>query len=1426
MDANPIANLDSHIQVLGYSLSAVEEGAFEPNSIQKGRTGGPQHMKPAPANSASTGPSLEHAQRSALTQGLQSPHQLSSENDLGTAQRIVYENFISAVLSAISAAFCPANGAIPLNYRTVLLSSTSSGGKDDGDTGPDYGALIGTFGAYLTTVGSLIVSFSVSPCQALLSLDNFFTASLTSPGQRVLAAPFGILASNPATSLGELGTASLAQTPNTQVLSIRGYPELNDGFWKQTCLKILQLRGIPASILESCSWVNVTVARRRLQDPKNDSLRSRESALTAIPWPGPLCFRQRASEGSPISRLGGNILSGREEHRDPLGRAGHWLDSTSEREEQISRRRANRLALNAPEHDGNALRPQGTDGQTPLALGRPSTAIAGAMYPTPPDGIQPSNGITPTFDPTLSSPRNPFPAPAIGDIDTVMQTEAENSSRGQNGDSTEAKQERSDSNLLENAENMLMGGGDMFGEDDDDITEADFNFFDEQPGESDEPMAEMEVQNPDHQKQPAITVDDVPHFSAPEPSNPPQPPPDSGVFMKPELKDARSFLNEPPAARPGSEKSSAIVRGSSPFDSTTVFKQIRASLTGTSDLSTSVPETRKRKASVFEKLDFGAALPMINKKYEKGGLFDFDPTPLKESRNSLQSGPLPETDYLKRHGRRNRKPREPGQSKALMTRFTALGAPTSHPSPFKRGASLSDDDQSSVESDQDDTSYTSEEPVSPLKSSMRRLAVDDDAASNMTSLREPEGSDETDQRLALELPRLAKPELPETPLSKLFQDPEPLNLELPLTDEDIIQIAQLVTEQAATGAIVILDTPQMNNAAVGGRGSRQHVATTTRQSLKILQNVMPHFVRGLTPSCLKTLLEVPDVPAAGHSRGMQPRPVPGREVPAEHLRPNCLYHIPYHHLEVRRSDTKLSMLPSAISFWESLGLGPASGSKNTQAVCAYPSWDGMMENVSTFLERMKSIYELLKLGTFEQLSLPSDLQDGLLPYEVDRISTSPDASVTRQGSTLIESLGILHTAISDAPVSHTNLVVFMVYTPTNPGMVIESCLAFQRFFETYKKSLATKHEYPQNELVLQLVSADMISSPSSLVVTPTSDLFKLCMEMYDRCTLFDGPMPAPGIVLEQALPRIIDFKLTSAPSASLMHENSCIYVAYAQSLDDRWISAAWTDDRGIQQATASYCLGRKGRPLSASISSIVHEIWESTLDLISHRKVHWRVIITKSGAMDALEIEYWSDLARVENRANVAMVLTTVDTCPWLQLIPPVAQVPLSSASLYSTPVSTPQANVVSPEATATPATPMRDINQPTAQTPGADGASDAEGAAALIDLTDQTWGAVLGHRLNNSTTLLELQPALVSGYLVKKTGARLEDAPAVMEVNLIHTENTARAYEPLFREILSNFKGLGTLARARGVVRKETDVRPWHVAAAEKAVRTLYMLM
>jgi mediator of RNA polymerase II transcription subunit 13 len=112
-----------------------------------------------------------------------------------------------------------------------------------------------------------------------------------------------------------------------------------------------------------------------------------------------------------------------------------------------------------------------------------------------------------------------------------------------------------------------------------------------------------------------------------------------------------------------------------------------------------------------------------------------------------------------------------------------------------------------------------------------------------------------------------------------------------------------------------------------------------------------------------------------------------------------------------------------------------------------------------------------------------------------------------------------------------------------------------------------------------------------------------------------------------------------------------------------------------------------------------------------------------------------------------------------------------------------------------------------------------------LIVTAEQTWGAVISHRLNNSPSLTDLNPSLASGYLIKRGGPRQEDMPVAMEVNVVYSDNARAMYDGLLREMLTYFRGLGTLARARGVT-ESGDVRPWHVGAVEKGVRGLYLLM
>ncbi|KZZ96736.1 Mediator complex, subunit Med13 [Moelleriella libera RCEF 2490] len=1416
-----------------HALIAGDEGTFEPATLQRTRLHQQAGQLPA-STTASTSQPLDASQRHALASNPPTGPSITQEQDASSSNstvvevhksgqgnaldsRIVYESFVFATLLSISTALSHRSGAVPLDYRTVLIPKNMARQRLLGDT--SYGAppVVGTLRAYVTSNGDFIVSMAVSVCQGLLSLNEALGQNVAGLGSRILAAPFGMIANGQLSASSESVAISTAQTPGTQALGLRGGPDAHDSTWKQTCLKFLQLRGVAQTRLTNCFWVSLLVARPKLLEARSDLKKSQVlGTMISIPWPSPLCFRRKPVLVPSTSRVGEHILRGHEESHDPLSNARAWFNSTNERDESIAKRKAERVAAlqDALPSDSRSQRP---NGQSPLNLRRPSAAAAGSMYPTPPDALQNVNGVTPSLDGTLSSPGNALSAVAGPDADQSGQQTTSTIGPFESGpDVTESKGRKSDGNLLGDAEHMFGDmGGDMFG--DDDITEADFNFFDEEPGELDldaaldglgdsmeenSPLAD--AQGPEKAAMVSVPIEETELSKA------------AVVFTKPELRHAISAQNEGPVQRGRGAKAAFAKRESSPFDPHTVFKRVRTSLAAAERAN--IPTHNARMPRIFERMKFDPTLPMIDKKYEHGGQFDFrrDSSP-EQTKSEL--GAMPDFEHLRRHGK---------QSRGSISSFSrpTFGFEPLNPasSPGKLETRLSDGYSSSIESDGDEVSgMSNDEAMSPLRSSVKQTIVDEDAASQVTSLKENDLAEEPDHQLAAELPRLTRPTTVETPLSVLFSDPEPLSIDLSLGDEDLIQVAQILTDQAATGTLQFHQSADRAHPSAIGEQTRSGHVVDAKASVRAFRDVASSFFQGIQPARLKRFLDVQDIPLQGQPSRLQPRPIPGRDGSLEQMRLNNLYLIPGPHLEVRRADVKLSVLPSAVTFWESLGLGPSSGGKDITAICVFPNWKGMFDNARTFLGRVKSVYEILRLGSVDSMELPPDEEEGILPFEVDRISTSPDVSLSGGGSSVADRMDILRSALSNLTASSTNVVVYFVYSPNNPGTIIEACAAFQRVFDSYQKELVARKEPAVNELVLQLVSAELLSSPTSVVVTPSPELFRLCIETYDRCTLFGGPMPAPAIRLEQPLPRIIDFKLVNTPSASLTREDSCIHVAYAQTVDERWISAAWTDDRGYQQATASYCLGRKNRSPSTSVNKVAHEIWESTLDLISSWKVHWKIIITKCGPIDQHEADCWANLARQERRASVTMVLMTADTDPFLQFMPPSVKLSPHVVSFYTTPVSTPQANIVSPEQSGTPATPA---NGTAAATPGGEAGAESEGDAVLTDVTDQTWGAILGHRLSSSLSLVDPQPVLASGYLVKRTGARIEDTPVAMEVNLVHADASPRAYEPLLREVLSYFRGLSTLSRARGMVPADVDVRPWHIAAAEKAARAMYLLM
>lgn len=188
-----------------------------------------------------------------------------------------------------------------------------------------------------------------------------------------------------------------------------------------------------------------------------------------------------------------------------------------------------------------------------------------------------------------------------------------------------------------------------------------------------------------------------------------------------------------------------------------------------------------------------------------------------------------------------------------------------------------------------------------------------------------------------------------------------------------------------------------------------------------------------------------------------------------------------------------------------------------------------------------------------------------------------------------------------------------------------------------------------------------------------------------------------------------------------------------------------------------------------------------------------------------------------------------------------------AAAASFTTPVSTPQPNTNSPDQYGGPAaTPGAN-----ASTPGGGGGGEPppelDPDAVLVDPADETWMVTLNHRLPNARSVNELRPALSSGLLVKRghsgTGREGEgpddERPSTLGVNLLlhipfigsqgaqqqQQQHQRASHDPttLLKEIMTAYRGLGTLACLRGVVPDPIrNVAPWHLAVAEKAQRTL----
>ncbi|KAJ4293728.1 hypothetical protein N0V88_005236 [Collariella sp. IMI 366227] len=1341
--------LDSRMEVCGYSLGLVGEGNLEPIGLLKNRPLGANAIN-TPTSSSSTGSTMDMAMRTTqsfslppapvVVDGKVASTPVGDVKGYGSVPaREIHQFFITAVLSSLTTYFCRAVGAILLNHRSALLPSQAfDTGDSDWSPSPRNSALA-TFRTYLTTTGSLVISLHVSVLQGLVSSAEVLRSSLLHAGPTVLAAPFGAFGAlqGVVDVEGQATDSGFVQSPDTQVSRLRS--EHSDRFqqWKTNCCKLLQIHGMSPSLLDNCSWLNIHFLQRKPYEQRSDGKRTPllNPGPTA-PWPAVLCFRKPKVDAMLDMSLEKAMAGTGADHLDPLNKAKIWCQGVTERDDAVAGRKKEREVVLAREHaDADVINHAQMNGYSPMAAWRPPnglTPATGAVYLTPPDGVQPS-AVTPSFEggPVQSPAGQPQTnAPSVAHP-AMHQTVPPNAPHA-GWEGAEPRPEQTANSFPE--ENIFGDlGEDLF--ENNELTDADFNFFDEQPNAMDLDMPALpdmrassmgrQENGHHHFEQPLQTGPITARNAVIRPISP--------QFTKPELKHARSILAEESRMQNNVQnfnRNSAVgtKRNTSPFNPETVFKRIKACIRPLPLPPPSPLPLPGRRRSIFEKVNFDPAMSLASKKYGEKGVFDYRSSALKEKENKeLQNGgPLVACRLPGPSPKQRRTLKELPSDINSMVAKLAGGVANS---PRQRADAMSDSDDTSWASEDDNVSEPTGHVSSPAKSSVVRRRLEDDVVSMAASFRELDNiSADSPGYGPADLARLSNSEIPEFSLSKYFADPERVPLRISVTDDDFITVAQILTEQAASGFLKL--TPQRPTSEL--HDLRRSLIKAVRYSVGGLQRALPQPLAGAIGCQLRPFTEVQDAPllVQPNSR-VQMRP--------ELANKSAIFPIPSPHIELRRYDKQLSILPSAVPFWDTLGLGPVQGAKHIVPICLFPQIEGMRENASAFLDRVQSTYECMRLGAFGRMPTVGNIVDGLVLLPTDQEISSPGLNLPRR-SVYTDQLVHLAMALAGLSMSGKNFVMYFAYLPENPSSIVEGCAAFVELFEHYKRFMLERKKHFSNELVLQLMPLDAIISETSLVVLSPEECRKLCLETYDRCTLFGGPMPSPAILLEKALPRGIDFKLAPVPSPNLLRENSCIHVSYARSVDERWVTAAWTDNRGGTQNLASYCLGRRDRPLSRRIDDAIREIWDTTQELISSCKVHWRVIITKCGPMDQAEIDLWSNKAQVETRSTISLVL-------------------LTPSSVLSPDQSGNAPPPRSPPPPPRPAATLRflHLRQPSSETD----------TTTLLDTTETTHGVVLSHRLNNSPSLTDLNPALASGYLVKRSGPRQDDAPVAMEVNV-----------------------------------------------------------
>ncbi|KAL8777960.1 MAG: hypothetical protein Q9194_002266 [Teloschistes cf. exilis] len=246
--------------------------------------------------------------------------------------------------------------------------------------------------------------------------------------------------------------------------------------------------------------------------------------------------------------------------------------------------------------------------------------------------------------------------------------------------------------------------------------------------------------------------------------------------------------------------------------------------------------------------------------------------------------------------------------------------------------------------------------------------------------------------------------------------------------------------------------------------------------------------------------------------------------------------VPY--LSVQRGKDAMEVLPPALYFWEELGFSPVQRRRDAVAFIIYPNHDTVREAASSFLMSMENSYQSCRFGRHTRGAKLGDYDEGLVALPV----SSADPKFFFKGlDKICESIG---TEISIDEADGSNYIIYVVNPFNDEAMLPHMCHSFFQLSHAYAERVDSALQDNAREVILQVVPISFLVNCDRLTFPPPKAYTQLAFEVYSRCNTATGedegvesPYASSAAVrLAKPIPRAVNFHLGSRPTPPLAHD--------------------------------------------------------------------------------------------------------------------------------------------------------------------------------------------------------------------------------------------------------------------------------------------------